>query len=177
MRKIQSVSIDNEVLSVFDANEYQSDGVDNKLFYFLDLIISETAALKYFNQPNENVHVVCTYEDGSSIERNMKIQYVTEVYAGCEDVPTMELETEIPEFENPEIIMTLDDFIDPLPKLREDITISQIREVEIPYYTEEFELELAADLINCFEDEKENINKMIIDYLYSVNKKGINTSE
>ena len=177
MRKIKSVSIDNEVINIFDAVEYQSDGVHGKLFYFLDLIISETAALKYFEQSNRKVHVVCTYDDGISIERNMKFQFVTEVFAGSEEVPTMELETEITEFEDAEIIKTLNDLIDPLPKLRKDITISQIRDVEIPYYTESLELQLPADLINSFEDEKENINKTIVEYLYSVNKKRHETSE
>lgn len=161
MKKITAIRFNDQPIHVFDYITYIYDNEDDINFTFnLELIISEVTALKY--EREEEISVTIEYDNLEKRTLTMEIESITEV--GNAEIPEISLTTSISspnEFPGVQIINW---DTEEWPKLTKDITIEEIRAVEMPSREVEITATLPIDLAEWLEwnDHDEEILKQVL---------------
>jgi hypothetical protein len=172
MKTIKSISFNDEPIHVFESlmyiydssNEYgQSYGIH------LELITTELAIRKYRYQ--ENILVDLTYTNGELQTLVMHVDHSEE--GGHGEIPELSLYVSIrsPE-EFPELaIVNWDTPDEEYPNLQKNISLTEIRSVEMPYESVRLDAELPIDLSEWTHENQDNLSEILTEALYDYQKK------
>ncbi|MEH7157458.1 hypothetical protein [Neobacillus drentensis] len=165
--EIKSIKINDEMIHIFDYALFIFDGNENDYSLSLDIMVSEVVALKFYNE--DKVKVCWQYNNGEEQTFMMNLDHVTEV--GNTEIPELNLTVDI---DNPKDFWWLKtvnfDTKEEYPSLRKDITIDEIRKVEMP----DRELDLTVMIPIDLEEwlyRSDNQSEILKEALYDYRKK------
>ncbi|MDQ0975878.1 hypothetical protein QFZ31_005756 [Neobacillus niacini] len=170
MKDIKYVRINEELIHVFDYVRYVYDNEIGDCFFHLDLIVTEVVIIKYvFDQ---EVKVSLVYNNGEEHTFTMLVQGVTEV--GNAEIPILELCVKI---DDPEKFQELKivKWDTPLEEysLGNNITIEEIRRIEMPNREVQFEATLPIDLEEWVYSNRHKISTILTEALTDYKNKKI----
>jgi hypothetical protein len=172
MKTIKSISFNDEPIHVFESLMYifdLSDEYGPGYGLHLELITTELTIRKYRYQ--ENILVDLTYTNGELQTLVMLVDHTEE--GGHGEIPEMSLYVSIrnPK-EFPELaIVNWDTEQDVYPELQKNISLTEIRAVEMPYENVRLDAELPMDLSEWTHENRDNISEIITEALYDYWKK------
>ncbi|MES1047224.1 hypothetical protein FOA22_22480 [Heyndrickxia oleronia] len=170
MSKIVTVKFDNEPVHVFDSTIYIYQNESNKFGLNLEFIITEIVAKKY-HYYRDKVNVTFELSNGMIKNYPMSVEDVTEV--GNAEIPVIFLHTDIPSIEGFEDVIILDDdtFNEKYPELNKNISIEEIRKVEMPKEDVDIEVNLPIDLAEWIYANEKNMSAILEEALHDYWKK------
>jgi hypothetical protein len=163
MVAVKSVKIDGENIYIFKSAIYIFES--NMGFTLqLDIIVSEVVVKKY--KKEENLIIEIELEDGRIVESIMHLK----ILPG--GLPQLNLFCEIDsneEYDGFNIFHENDSYF---PNIEEDISLKEIREVEMPYEDVRLKLALPIDQVEWLKTQKNKaLNEMFKEFIYEYLKK------
>lgn len=158
MVRVKSVKIDGEMIHVFRSMIYIFES-HSRFTLELDLIVSEIVVKKYKNE--ETLIVEMELEDGRLFSSIMNVT----ILPGR--LPRLNLFMEIDDPDEYQGIQRVNENANLFPNLEEDITIEEIRQVEMPHEKITLKLNLPIDQIEWLKEQKpRNLNEIFSKLIY-----------
>lgn len=167
MRKITTIKLNNQEEHIYSYEMYIFDEEEDGYDFHIEVVISEIVAEKYYEASEIDVTII--YENNEEKQLSMKVFDITQV--GNAEVPILHLCKEsinIDEYRDLRVF-NVDNY--EVRDIKSDLTIEDIRKVEMPLSEVYTTLILPIDQTEWIDWTGEGINEMLSEAIYDYWKK------